>query len=456
MIEVTVENFQSVEKLSLNVEGFSAIVGRSNIGKSAIVRAIQCALTGATGTDFVRHRPECERLVRGNKKCKCQATVTLKTEKLKLIWEKGDAVNQYTVWQAGETGKGTVYSKIDRGTPDFLLPDFEPVKVGKDNDLIQVSEQFSPIFLLDQSGNTVADVLSDVAQLDQVNVAMSLVSKDRKGAMSTRSVRERDILELGETLARFDGLDQVAADAQDMEDRFQALGAAQKVAEQLDGYVDAWESLDGSVGLLEVATKPALPADSLLREALRKLSELSRFFQAVVERAPVVRRLSGIDKVELPDDTPLKEVAEKRSQLGVWLARLREFKAEIPALKKVASFDDPDPAPLRKTLARLGASQSFLDKQTRLKAVVPKLEQALSVTEPDVAPVQVAASKVMAIQSFLDKQDRLEKAVPKLERDLAKAEKAVADILDQINELGVCPTCTQDIDADHCLHLETA
>jgi len=455
MIEVTVENFQSVEKLSLNIEGFAAIVGRSNIGKSAIVRAIQCALTGATGTDFVRHRPECERLVRGNKKCKCQATVTLKTDKLKLIWEKGDAVNQYTVWQAGETGEGTVYSKIDRGTPEFLLPDFEPVRVGKDNDLIQVSEQFDPIFLLNQSGNTVADVLSDVAQLDQVNVAMSLVSKDRKRDQSTRRVREKDILDLGEALTRFDGLDQVTADVADVETRFQAVEGAQKAAKQLDDYVDALGDLEGSVEALGAATKASIPEGPPLSEALRKRSELERFFQAVVERAPVVRRLAGVDKVDLPDEEPLSAIAEKVERLVGWIAQLREFKAALPALKKLDKAALPEPEPVSETLARLGTSQSFLDKQAKLEATVAKMDLLPADELPSPDPLGVALSAVQTLQTFLDKQARLEKAIPKLEKDLAEATTTEVTILEEINELGVCPTCSQDIDAGQCLHLES-
>jgi len=455
MIEVAIENFQSIEKLSLNIEGFAAIVGRSNIGKSAVVRAIQCALTGATGTDFVRHLPTCERLVRGNKKCKCQATVMLKTDKLKLIWEKGDAVNQYTVWQAGETGEGTVYSKIDRGTPDFLLPDFEPVKVGKDNNLIQVSEQFDPIFLLNQSGNTVADVLSDVAQLDQVNVAMGLVSKDRKNAQSTRSVREKDILGLGEALARFDGLNQAVADVADVESHFRAVEGAQKAAEQLDGYVGVLDSLEGSVSALGAAMKPSLPEGPPLSEALRKRSELGRFYQAVAERAPVVRRLAGIDKVDLPDVGPLSFVAEKAAQLVGWIAQLREFKAALPALKKLDEATLPETKPMSVAVAQLGSAQSFLNKQVKLEAAVAKMDLLPTGELPPLDSLNKALGAVQALQAFLDKQDRLEKVIPKLEGGLAEAVETETAILDEINELGVCPTCSQGIDAEHCLHMES-
>ena len=61
MTEVEVRNFQSVEHAVFRIEGFTALVGRSNIGKSALVRAVKAALTGATGTDFVRHGGLCAR-----------------------------------------------------------------------------------------------------------------------------------------------------------------------------------------------------------------------------------------------------------------------------------------------------------------------------------------------------------------------------------------------------------
>ena len=95
MIEVEIQNFQSIDKVAFKIEGFTVLVGRSNIGKSALIRAIHCALTGASGTDFVRHGLDCERRIKGNKKCKCKSTVLFKTPSLHLIWEKGDADNQY-------------------------------------------------------------------------------------------------------------------------------------------------------------------------------------------------------------------------------------------------------------------------------------------------------------------------------------------------------------------------
>jgi exonuclease SbcC len=205
MIELEITGFQSIERISLTVDRFTALVGRSNIGKSAIVRAVKAALTGAAGTDFVRHDPKtCSRVLKGNKKCKCKATVRMGFPEFSFLWEKGDSDNRYTVWR---NGTEEVYDKLDRGTPEFLSPAFSPIKVGDSPHLINVGDQFEPIFLLGDPGSAVADVLSDVAKLDNLNAALRLVAKDKTACSSTLKVREVDSQAEMARLAGFAGLD---------------------------------------------------------------------------------------------------------------------------------------------------------------------------------------------------------------------------------------------------------
>src|SRR5277367_3768831 len=154
--EVEVTNFQSIEHAKFVIEGYTALVGRSNIGKSAIVRAVKAALTGASGTSFVRHGPNCARRLKDAKKCQCKATVRIKREGFDLLWEKGDSDNRYTF-------NGQVNDSVGQGTPTFLQAGFAPIKIGDDKELLQVADQFDPIFLLNKTGGAVADVLSDVA-----------------------------------------------------------------------------------------------------------------------------------------------------------------------------------------------------------------------------------------------------------------------------------------------------
>lgn len=124
MLDVEIRNFQSIEHVHVVIDGFTTLVGRSNLGKSAIVRAIKAALTGAPEETSVRHGPKCEREVKGTKSCKCYCSVHIKTEGFDLLWEKGGDKNEYVFNGAKKTAVG-------KGTPDFLDESFGVVKSGK-------------------------------------------------------------------------------------------------------------------------------------------------------------------------------------------------------------------------------------------------------------------------------------------------------------------------------------
>jgi len=405
MIEVEVQNFQSVERVSLRIDGFTAIAGRSNIGKSSIVRALQCALTGAAGTDFVRHGPSCERRLKGNKKCKCQTTVTIKLSSMELTWEKGDAVNQYTVIQEGVK---KVYTAVDRGTPEFLKPQFQPTKIGSSNELVQVSEQFSPIFLLNQSGPAVADVLSDVARLDNINDALRLANKDRKEAVATRKVREGDIAQLREDLGQYEGLEDAASRVPEVEFRHEALQTLQGDVDLLEDFISRTINLGAELSALRAATKPELPDFKALGDAGDELVLVTDFVDRILERAPVIRQLQGVEKVELPDFDPVTEAEVGFDRLEGWVAQLDKLDRVVAGLETVTEVQELDSGDLAQKAKQL----------------------------------EWLAGRSARLETLTVEQDRLT-------AELEKAVKAEQAVLEEYAELGVCPTCSQNIEGEH-------
>jgi len=412
MVEIEIQDFQSIQHLKFDINGFTVLVGRSNIGKSSIARAIRCALTGASGTDFVRHGPTCERRRRGNKKCKCFASVRIRTDAIELTWKKGDEVNLYEVLKPGDT-EVTTYSSVGRGTPEFLQPDFEPVKVGTGPpELIQVSEQFFPIFLLNQSGNTVADVLSNVAQLDDINVAMGEVSKDRKADLSTRKVREKDIKSLNDTLAGYKGLDAALDDVDQVGEAYKAVQEAHDAAIRLDRFIERARTLSKTFRALKAALEPSVPDGEALKAAADKAAQTARFYETLSTKAVRTRSLRGVEKVELPDSEGLKEALGKSDRIDLWITRLREFKAKVVRWK------------------------------------------GLDVSLPDPVPLSSARDRATEVESFLSRLGKLQASKKKLKDALTEVELREGAIRKDIDELGICPTCSQDINAEGCLHLE--
>jgi len=335
MISVEVCNFQSIERVSFQIDGFTALVGRSNIGKSALIRAIRCALTGAPVAAFVRHGRSCARKLKKQKTCKCHVSVHLQSVDFDLLWEKGDSINRYVF-------NGAEYPAAERGMPDFLIATFNEVKVGDKNVLLQVSDQFNPIFLLDQSPGVVADVLSDMAKLDQVNLAMRMVEKDRREATATRKVREKDVIEATAQLASYDGLDTALRDVKTVKTKLGVVQATQAKVTQLDYFIDGRAALESRVASLEGVVAQAPPNPTELQEGQKTFSLLQRLCLQNATRRASLASLDGVSKIEIPSVTDLRTFAEVTFQLlEGWITRLRGFKESMGRLKDVKTLEMP-------------------------------------------------------------------------------------------------------------------
>ena len=400
MLEVEIQNFQSIQREVVKIEGFTALVGRSNIGKSAVVRAVKAALTGAPVDTLVRHDPvTCERLLKGNKSCKCSCVVHIKTEGFDLLWEKGDKVNRYE-------HNGQEYTVVGKGTPEFLRAGFEPVKVGDKSQLIQVSDQFHPVFLLDQSGGVVADVLSDVARLDHINTAMGYVEKDRREATAARKVREGDATQLKVKVAAFEGLDDTLKQVQEVEAQEAQVDAAQGKVDKLVGY---WESVSGTarvVKALLAVEAIEVPSRAEVMAEGQRFEQLTRYVASVGLRTAGVTALEPVTAIEIPSVNSLSTQEHAFSELGVWLEIFRRYKVLL------AGFRDID-------------------------AIVTDL--------PDYEELWTLFDRFQGAVRNLKRATIARDAWRKLQASVKEADEELAAIKAEAEELGVCPTCSQPV-----------
>lgn len=428
MIAVEIESFQSIESIKFTIDGFTAVVGGSDLGKSAIVRALKCALTGAAGTDFVRHGPVCERRLKNTKKCRCKASVRISTPTFSFKWEKGDSVNKYTVYHPDRPDE--VFDRVGQGAPDFLLPHFNPIKIGDSQALIQVADQFrvggvgGPIFLLDVTGNAIAEVISDVARLDALNEAMKLVQRDRKEATSTRTVRERDLQQLQAELADYDGLDAVLARVRDVETKQDEVTKARAHCEKVTGLVTTFDTIADVIRALHKLLQHKLPDEETLRAKQTRFFEVDKLLTEVLQRTPAVKRLTGIDKIKIPDGTTEK-VTAAFEQLQQHDTKLQQFE----------------------TLQR---------QEQAVQQEIAQGEKAASLTLSDFTTVSEALAQFDTVRTFADRNGALIDEIAGLEEATAEAEREEAQALLELKELGLCPTCSGPIGAETHLHFDEA
>jgi hypothetical protein len=382
MLEVEVENFQSIEHALVRVDGFTALVGKSNLGKSAIVRAVKAALTGAVGTAFVRHGPSCAQFVRKAKTCECYASVHLRTEGFDLKWEKGDKRNRYTF-------NGTEYGVPNRGTPEFLerpmLPmDFGLVKVGDQEKLLQIADQFrDSIFLLDQSGGAVADLFSDVARLDRINVATRMVEKDRKESVSTRKVREQDIGDFATRLLAYEGLDEAVAKAKAVDAKLDRISVVETKVSTLSSYIDDVRALGFRVDALQKACALPVPKVEPVLAKHGEFERVRRFEANVNDRAVSIRNLQGVEKVPDPVISPVANAAKKCAQLVTWTTKLTSFQEQFGRFKGFGDLASPDGTALKSARDRCLQLSTWTSRLETLAKTIKHLEVEFQVAVAD-------------------------------------------------------------------------
>jgi len=406
MVRVEVHNFQSIEDGVVEVDGFSVVVGRSNIGKSALVRAIKAALTGAPADNYVRHASDCPRTGKGAKSCRCFCSVRIQGPGVDLLWEKGDSVNRYVF-------NGTEHTVVGRGTPEFLGPGFAPIQIGGDTTptLLQVADQFRPLFILDRSGTAVADVLSDVAKLDRINEASRAVERDRKECLATRKVRDQDLRELEQTIALYEGLDAVLARVETVEAMGEGVDALETRVDTCERFATTLTSVTAAVQALMPVERIDVRAPTGITEQLARLAALTRW------RAATEGKLEALAVLSKAAEVPISEIAGVVSHSRS-LAALERWVGQLAALKALfARFKAVDAARVPET--------------TRLTSLVSEYQRT---------------------REWADGIAGLESAVGRFEKAHAAAEVEEASVLAEFKALEVCPTCQQPIHLPGHIH----
>lgn len=447
MIEVEVFNFQSIQHTKVVIDGFTVVLGPSDIGKSAFARAVKFALTNASGTSFVRHGNVCDRVLKGNKKCKCTSKVILKFPEQKVTWEKGDSVNVYTV--VDSSGETKTYEGLDRGTPSFLAG-FQRVAIGNRLDLIQIPKQFEPIFLLNESGGVVADVLSDLASLGKLNEAADLVSKDRREAVSRRKLRDEDLANLRRDLERFDDLDSIPTEV--LQASMNTIDTNSQLLAKVNQYSGRNARLQTEcVDLDVVVAGQEIPEPPPLQQTLRLFDVASSCLTRQTRTAVEVAKLEKVVPETLPDYTPLKDTQQRFLQVSVLQKTLSEIGPTFKGLNQIDALVVPSTKELADAFRRLQKLDSLVGGYNKLSDWFRSTKVLDANPLPDPSGMDLVSLEV--VTRYETRLQVLVTSISMAESMLKTVTEQLDATLSELNSLGVCPVCNQPISDNHLLHL---
>lgn len=215
--QVRISNFQSIKHAVLDLGQLTVLVGPGRAGKSAILRAIRCALLGATGDDFIRQ---------GEKEC----TVVLEFDDCCVLWQKKRG-------QSATYGiDGKMFTKVGHGVPEEIQERLAigEIEVDKDTRLTpQLQDQFDPVFVLSESGSRQAKIFGKVTRLDAVVTAQMECKKVGDRLRREAEAKATQLEELKEQRDALPDVEKLQAQLDELDEALSVATKAQSTAERV-------------------------------------------------------------------------------------------------------------------------------------------------------------------------------------------------------------------------------
>jgi hypothetical protein len=420
-IKVKIKNFQSISDLEFEIKGFTTITGRTNIGKSAIIRAISGSILNIPVTNLVR---------KGKKYC----TVELTSDQWSYKWEKGEkGVNRY--WfpnleaPLDKVGQGQISQIAEIG--------FKSIKIGSEYINPWYASQFEPIFLINCSGSSVTEFISEVSRLKVLQTAISISVNTKQQKLKEVKIRRDSIEKLEKKENLLNPIDSVLPLQTELEEQLASIEEYGETVLQLEEWYSQIIVLNDQINKLQVSLKiPNFPSLDL-----NKLKKMIEYNQKLENYAQSIIKLKKIKDVDLPDTIPAKEID--------YLSILKKI-INIIALEdsiKLLSI------PISVSTDQINTDR--LQRLTDLNNKIEKLEQQVILLDH-----YLSIPNSIEIDMKLEKLIKWEKGIIGLQKEIKSYGSQSNILIDQVNminkeleQIPVCPTC--GVPQVECDHLES-
>lgn len=262
---VRIRNFQALHDISLNLEPLTVIVGPSNVGKSAFMRAMRTLTSNRRGAEFISH---------GERTASISATTDRGTVTLTRSKGNGANDNSYTV------------TPSDPGHP--LYPERVFLKLGGDTppevsaflgidsrDPINYAGQFDKPYLLDDSAGEVARVLGALTNVSVIFEAARESNRRKLTAAATLRTRSEDLQAIKQKIPAYRSLKQQDSALTAAEAHITAARQIEKQIARLTEALETQQTAARAVTALEPLAQRQIPSEQPLIEAQQRLGGLT-------------------------------------------------------------------------------------------------------------------------------------------------------------------------------------
>ena len=425
-VKVHIKNFQSIDDLEIEVQGFTCITGPSNIGKSALVRATSSAILNNPVVNMVR---------KGTQFC----TVEVASEEWGFKWEKNDkGINRVYI----PPNNITAQDKIGQTqVADIVKMGFGSVEIGDDEIQPWFAPQFEPLFLLNQSGPRVTDFLSEVSRLTKLQDAIILAARGKRASTDKAKVKSEEAFGIKTKLAKVSGFDTLEKLGSDLDEQAKSIEEYEARIALGESFAAQRKESERVIGLLEKIEGLKSPRD-YCGELVKKIQELYQFCFQLEAAAVKIRRVHPITTIKIPDELT-SEVNQFREVQK--FAKIVPLRQSVKILEDVSKVKVPDAKKLKVEVDKLRQMSGFAIQIQALQTSVALLDQDIPIPTVPFKELE----KLQFLISFDQQTKGLQAEISEMESQLTKARQELADVEAEIASIPSCPSCNRPLNAQH-------
>jgi len=391
---ITIKNFQSHKNTELLFsDGVNTIIGSSDQGKSAVLRALLwCAFNRPLGVDsIISHWAR-------DKKNKIADTMYVKLETENGIVTRSRAVdaNEYILNDKKEKPK--LFSAINKDVPLDIQKFFNLSEVN-------IQQQHDAPFLLSQSSGDVAKYFNKIVRLDVIDTVLGNAESARRETNKKIKETEKEKKEYEKQLEDFIWIE----NAQELSEKIT------KVDERINSYDDLWQVIDCEIQdyLIQKKFLSNFPDVKKANTIIEKIENLKIDYDLLQELESSIEKYKEVNRDRKIFEM-IKSGKDLLSEIEVYERDNAGLNADIKLLQK-----DIDEYAENKKLADLG-----FDKKK-----VSNLIKDIEAIQPDYNLFRVLNSQIQEYEAAI--------------KNGKQAENEITDLKEQLPD--ICPECGQSL-----------
>ena len=466
--KIILVNFQShvYSELSLS-KGVNVIVGPSDSGKTAIMRALRWNMfNDPSGVDFVREGES-------------EVSVTIRFQNnVEVERKRTRSKNQYILRQPDE--EELIFEGFGKNVPTEIEEAIGIKKVMLDDKKslpLNFSDQLDGPFLLQETDAYKAQAIGRMVGVDLLDETMRDTLRDKKQIAVRREVLEADLKDTEESLKAFSDLNEKIVVREKVGEILFSVSTLRENVELAKAYMQELKSIELDRRKTENTLKRYVVLDTLekaIHALTNKVGQYGRerllsdlFKQNGINRratAAVLAKYENVEQLQLK----IHAIGQMKNTYNGILPLYHAFVSTQKAKTTNQSLLDStqgihmiETMDLQKKYDKLIDYRSLLvafqELHARIKmgeAFLGRFNQ-LDCLEELNRQMSKAMERDRSLRSFLQEQKRLKLEKDKLSADLARFidddRRSMDAYLNGLSEAGTCPLCKQPID-DEALH----